>query len=109
MGSTLPMKMNELPTFQFHSKVWLYSGKAAWHFVTLPKGLSADLKKQFGGLERGWGSIRVLVKIGKTQWKTSVFPDKKAGAYLLPLKAEARKAGEFGEGDKLKVEIGVMI
>jgi hypothetical protein len=39
-----------------------------------------------------------MVTIGKTKWKTSVFPDKRSGTYLLPLKAEVRKKeGIFSE------------
>lgn len=71
--------------------VWLYPGMAGWHFVTLPEKQSLQIKSCFGFLKRGWGSLPILVTIGKTSWKTSIFPDKKAGAYLLPLKAEARK------------------
>jgi hypothetical protein len=29
--------------------------------------------------------------LGKTSWKTSIFPDAKSGGYLLPLKAVVRK------------------
>lgn len=44
--------------FKFKAKVWHYEGPTAWHFVTLPKGLSADIKKNFDALKRGWGSLR---------------------------------------------------
>jgi hypothetical protein len=30
--------------------------------------------------------------VGKTEWDTSIFPDKKSGVYLLPTKASVRKA-----------------
>jgi hypothetical protein len=46
---------------------------------------------QFGNLKRGWGSFPVIVTVGATNWKTSIFPDKKTGEYLLPLKAGVRK------------------
>jgi hypothetical protein len=76
---------------------------AGWHFVTLPKKESDEIKKNFGAKKRGWGSLRVTATIGKTTWKTSIFPDKKAGAYLLPLKAEVRKKEGIGEGDAFKL------
>ena len=41
-------------------------------------------------IKRGWGSVRVKVTLGKTKWDTSIFPDKKSGTYLLPIKAEVR-------------------
>ncbi len=79
------------PRFSFKAKIWLYEGKAAWYFASLPKGMSAKIKAIFGGMKRGWGSLPVLVTLGKTQWRTSIFPDSKRGAYLLPLKAEVRR------------------
>lgn len=72
-------------------KVWMYPGEAAWYFVTLPKKESKELSDLFEHEKRGFGSLPVTVTIGKTSWDTSIFPDKKAGAYLLPLKAEVRK------------------
>ena len=63
----------------------------SWHFVTLPKKQSDTIKKTFGALKRGWGSLPITVTIGKTSWNTSIFPDKKAGSYLLPLKVDVRK------------------
>jgi hypothetical protein len=79
--------------------VWLYSGMAAWHFITLPKKESDEIKELFGEMKRGWGSLPVEVTVGKTTWRTSIFPDKKAGAYLFPLKASVRKKEGISEGD----------
>ncbi len=64
---------------------------AGWHFIGVAKKQSDEIKEKFGALKKGWGSIPVVVMIGKTAWKTSIFPDKKSGTYLLPLKAEVRK------------------
>lgn len=87
------------PAFRFRARVWLYQGPAAWHFVTLPKKLSAGIKSHFGAMKRGWGSLRVTVSVGKARWKTSIFPDSKAGAYVLPIKAAARAAAGLKAGD----------
>ena len=38
----------------------------------------------------GWGVIPVHVQIGKTEWKTSLFP--KDGLYIVPIKASVREA-----------------
>jgi hypothetical protein len=77
--------------YQMRARVWLYPGPAAWHFVTLPKKQSAEIKSLFGKSQRGWGSLPVVATVGRTSWKTSIFADKKSDAYLLPLKAEVRK------------------
>lgn len=83
------------------AQVWLYPSMAGWHFVSLPKKQSAGIKKVFGAMKRGWGSLPVVVTIGKTSWKTSIFPDKKAGAYLLPLKTDIRKKENISKGDTI--------
>jgi hypothetical protein len=77
------------PTFTFKAKIWLWQGKGAWHFISLPTKLSKQIKG-FQGPRRGFGSVRVKVTIGKTTWKTSIFPSKE-GHYILPLKADVRK------------------
>ncbi len=67
------------------AKVWLYPGMAGWHFVTLPKKQSAEIKKSFGELTRGWGSLPVMVtilwsgtgQVGKTSWKNLFFQTRK--------------------------------
>jgi len=40
---------------------------------------------------KGWGSLPAVVTIGRTNWKTSIFPDKKSKGYLLPIKEEVRR------------------
>jgi hypothetical protein len=77
--------------YSMRAKVWLYPGAGGWHFVTLPAKDSAAIKRAFGVAQRGWGSLPVIATVGKTTWKTSIFPDKKIGAYVLPLKADVRK------------------
>lgn len=96
-------------TYKMRAKVWIYQGEAAWHFVTLPKKASDLIKKRFEGLTRGWGSLPVVVTIGKTSWKTSIFPDKKAEAYMLPLKADVRKKEGIASGDTISFVIDVQV
>jgi hypothetical protein len=76
--------------FKFLSEVWIYPGKAAWYFVTLPEDIAAEIKF-FTGKKIGFGTIRVFARIGNTSWKTSIFPDSKSNSYLLPIKADVRK------------------
>lgn len=95
-------------TYKIRSRVFLWQGKAAWHFVGIPKEQSDELKKYFGKNARGWGSIPVTITIGKTTWKTSIFPDKKSGTYLLPLKEIIRKKEKISEGDMLEFLLKVL-
>jgi hypothetical protein len=87
-------------SFTFTTQLWKYSGESAWHFVTLPADVSARIKFLQSG-RRGFGSVRVLVTVGKSKFETSVFPDSNSGCYLLPVKASIRKAEKFGHGDQV--------
>ena len=95
--------------YEFSVKVWLWTGDTPWHFVSLPKPDSEEIKTLFGEMKRGWGSLPVQVTIGKTSWKTSIFPDKKSGQYLLPLKAQARKAENISAGGTISLTIEVKV
>jgi hypothetical protein len=100
----MPMEM------KMRRSVTLYGGdKGAWHFVVLPKGLSQDLRKFFAGMERGFGSLPVQVSIGKTTWKTSIFPESKDGAFMFPIKAEVRKKENIKEGDMLSFSLKIIV
>ena len=86
--------------YEFTATLWLYSGKAAWHFVTVPHVISADIRFLTADNKRGWGAVPVAASIGGTTWQTSIFPDKKSECYLLPIKAEIRKAESLqAQGD----------
>ncbi len=76
--------------------MWIWPGETAnWHFLTIPKNISTELKETYKGMTKGFGSLPVKVTIGKTTWETSVFPDTKAGTYLLPIKAKVRSAEDL--------------
>jgi len=91
------------------AKIWLYQGYAGWHFITIPQKTSKEIKDFFGDLSGGWGSLPVMVTIGKMKWKTSIFPDKKSRAYLLPLKAEVRKKENIGAGDVVAFSMEILV
>jgi hypothetical protein len=93
--------------FTFTAELWMYTGKAAWFFITLPQEESAQIKFFTSPQRRGWGSVRVSAAIGNTTWKTSIFPDSKAGAYLLPVKAEVRKKEKIEAGSSVLVSVRV--
>ena len=95
--------------YKFSEKIWLYSGNGAWRFISLPKNISTEIKQNFGQDSRGWGSIPVNVSIGKSNWKTSIFPDNKTDTYLLPLKLQIRQAENLSEGDKPKTKITLLV
>jgi hypothetical protein len=96
--------------FEMRRKVVLYGeGKGAWHFVTLPKNISQDLREFFAGMERGFGSLPVEITIGKTVWTTSIFPDKKSGSFMFPLKALVRRKETISAGDTISFILKILM
>lgn len=94
--------MKQKKKFIFRAKLWIYPGDAAWHFVYVPKHESAEIQAVPRAVRRGFGAVRVQVTLGSSVWKTSIFPDKKSQAYLLPIKASVRKSEQVYAGDEAK-------
>lgn len=87
-------------------KMWIYPGEQAnWHFLTLTKKYGQEIKENYGKHAKGFGSLPVEVTIGKTTWQTSIFPDKRAGTYLLPVKAKVRKVEDLEAGEEVKFSV----
>ena len=81
------------------AKLWEYAAiKGAWHFVTLNKTAQKWVEQVRPKMRRGFGSIPVIVTIGSSTWKTSLFPDKMRG-YVMPVKSKILKVQKLQEGD----------
>ena len=93
--------------YTVRAKVWRWKG-GSWHFATLPAKQAAAIRRQFGGTARGWGSIRVRLKIGDTEWNTSLFPERKSKSYLFAIKADVRKAEGIDEGDRITAVLHIV-
>ena len=95
-------------SYTMRSKIVPYPGMGGWHFLVLPKVQSETIQKNFSQAKRGWGSLPVSVTLGKTVWKTSIFPDKKSGTYLLPIKSEVRRKEDVRAGETVSFTITLM-
>lgn len=93
--------------YLFDAELWLWDARQgdSWTFLSLPEEASAEIREVAGALPRGFGSVRVTVTLGATVWKTSIFPDAKAGVYVLPLKKAVRKAVGVEAGDTVTVKV----
>ena len=91
----------------FEAELWEHHGQGAWHFVTVPAELSADLRERYGDRAAGFGSLRVEVTIGGSTWRTSVFPEK-SDRYVLPVKKPVRRAEDLEAGDVVEVALTVV-
>lgn len=92
--------------YHVEGEVWAYSGPGGWHFLTLPTELTDGLKV-LRGKSRAWGSLRVEVRLGEHRWRTSLFPDTKSGAFLLPIKADVRRRAGVAAGDRISVQVEI--
>jgi hypothetical protein len=90
---------------EFNGKIWYWRGPAPYYFVTVPEMQSRDLKAISGLVTYGWGVIPVNVRIGETNFKTSLFP--KDGLYLVPIKDSVRKAEDLDIDDEVTIQLEV--
>ncbi len=108
------------PKFKFKSKVIVWTGggydkdnSGAWRFARVPEKMSAQIKElqlkeiKNGKKRRGWGAVYVKAKIGKSEWTTSVFPDRHSATYILPLKKQIRYEENLYDGIDITVSIKI--
>ncbi len=94
-------------TFEFSGKIFHWRGPAPFLFVAIPENESRNIKVISKEVTYGWGVIPVHVQIGKTEFKTSLFP--KDGLYLVPIKMIVQKAENIGKGDKVKIRLEIRL
>jgi Domain of unknown function (DUF1905) len=99
-------------TLSLSTPLWIWhsdTAPASWHFLTID-GVAAEkiraavfIRRMEGGPRRGWGSIKVTATIGGTSWQTSILPAKVQNGWLLPIKADVRRAEKLVAGDVVKL------
>jgi hypothetical protein len=88
---------------EFTGAVFVWRGPAPFYFVAVPEAEAAEIRSIASAVTYGWGMIPVRVRIGATEWRTSLFP--KDGRYLVPLKDAVRRAERIAEGDVVGVRV----
>lgn len=91
---------------EFTGEIWFWRGPAPWYFVTIPAKECGDLAAVSTAVSYGWGVIPAAVRIGGSEFATSLFP--KDGRYLVPVKAAVRRAEGLDEGDHVTVRLTVV-
>lgn len=94
-------------TLEFEGEIIYWRGPSPFYFVAVPDQESQDIKAVSNLVTYGWGVIPVGVRIGRTEWTTSLFP--KDGRYLVPVKANIRKAEGLEEGDIVSLQLTIDI
>jgi hypothetical protein len=90
---------------EFEGEIIYWRGPAPFLFVAVPEEPSDDIKAISAWVTYGWGVIPVKVRIGKTEWKTSLFP--KQGRYLVPIRVSVQKSENLGVGDQVVIRLEV--
>jgi hypothetical protein len=91
--------------FEFSGKIFHWRGPAPYLFVTVPPAQSGEIRAVSRLVTYGWGVIPVRVRVGHTEWKTSLFP--KDGCYLVPIRMSAQKAENLKEGDTIRIQLEI--
>jgi hypothetical protein len=93
---------------QFTEALWEYQGEAPWVFITLPVEDAEEIEARVP--ERaGFGSVKVDVVIGGSRWQTSLFPDKRSGSFVLPVKRAIREQEDLAPGDTASVTLHIAL
>lgn len=88
---------------EFSGEMWFWKGPAPHHFISVPDDECGELEAVSASVTYGWGMIPVSARVGRTSWKTSLFP--KDGGYLVPVKAAVQKAEALKIGDTVVVRL----
>ena len=88
---------------EFSGEIIEWRGPSPFHFVTVPEEQSAAIEDVASMVTYGWGAIPVKARIGRTEFKTSLFP--RGDLYLVPVKDAVRRAEGLDLGDTVTVRL----
>lgn len=90
-------------SLKFSAEVIYWRGPAPFYFAPVPEAQVKKIKDISSQLSYGWGVIPARVKIGKTEFTTSLFP--RQGGYMVPIKNVVRLAEDLDVDDKIVVQL----
>ena len=88
---------------EFTGEIFHWRGPSPFHFVATPDDPSAAIESVASMVTYGWGVIPVEVRIGHTDFRTSLFP--KDHRYLVPVKQAVRTAEKLSLGDDVSIRL----
>ena len=92
---------------QFVGELFEWRGPSPYHYIRVPPDIAEELRELSPLLTYGWGVIPVTVRIGESEFTTSLFP--KDGGYLVPIKDKIRKGEALVIGDEVPVELAIRL
>lgn len=85
--------------------------RGTYHLVTFTGAqaeaiaMHARLHRLEFGRARGFGSVKVVARIGETEWKTSVFPQRQQSEWVLLVSKKVMRAEGLAAGDPATVSL----
>lgn len=92
---------------EFEGEIFYWRGPSPYLFVAIPEEPSRNIQAISAIVTYGWGVIPVRVRIGETEWRTSLFP--KDGRYLVPIRMSVQKAESLEVGDSVSLRVEIII
>lgn len=68
----------------------------------------ARLRRLEYGRQHGFGSVKVIARIGETMWSTSVFPQRRSAEWILLVSRKVMRAEGLAEGDAIRLELEML-
>ena len=89
-----------------------WQGDRGTYHLVIFEGAEADalsghalMHKLEFGKRGGFGSVKVMARIGETSWKTSVFPQDKQSEWILLVSKKVMKAEDLAPGEEIEVSV----
>ena len=89
----------------FSAELFEWRGPAPYFWLSLSPEACDYVRAEAAEATYGWGAIPVSVRIGVTEWETSLLP--RDGGYVLPVKNVVRAKEEIADGDTVTVAMSV--
>ncbi|MBV7266229.1 DUF1905 domain-containing protein [Erythrobacter sp. WH131] len=70
--------------------------------------MHARLQRLEFGKRRGFGSVKVRVRVGETEWKSSVFPQKQQCEWVLLISKKVMQQENLAEGNPVKLKLELL-
>lgn len=102
------------PTHRFTARLeaWTSDSHGTWHFIAVPAELADDLsgtalmRRLEAGRRSGFGAVKLVIRLGGSEWSTSAFPIGATG-WAIPVSAKVRKAEGIAAGDAVEVALAI--
>ena len=93
--------------YEFTALLWQYAGAGGWHFVSLPKKMSKEIRKLGYDRKSRDGPVAGYRNGSDKEWKTAIWFDTKQDTYLLPVKERFGSRKGWLLGNKISTSLWI--